>query len=67
MVTWWRCLQAAIFIGTSIGMGLLMSYLYDTSNFLSSLVALVVGGGFLALMVLWVISIQDNIDKRKRN
>lgn len=66
MVAWLRTLQTAIFIGASVGTGLMMSYLYDTTNFLNGLVALVIGSGILTLMVVWASKIQTNIENRKR-
>lgn len=66
MVTWWRTLQTAIFIGASLGTGWMMAYLYDTTNYLNGLVALVIGSGILTLMVVWGAKIQNNIENRKR-
>lgn len=66
MVAWWRTLQVILTMVILWGAGAIITYVYDTTNYTHGFIVIIVGSIILTLMILWVGTIQNNIENRRR-
>lgn len=66
MVIWYRTLQVLLTMIFMWGIGMMFTYVYDTTNYTHGMVVILVGSIILTLMLVWVAKIQNNIENRKR-